>query len=37
LLVVESGKVSPEQLSEAINLIGEDKILGTILNKRNPV
>jgi len=37
LLVVESGKVSPEQLSEAINLIGEDKILGTILNKRNSV
>jgi len=37
LLVVESGKVSPEQLSEAINLIGEDKILGTILNKGNPV
>ena len=37
LLVVESGKVSPQQLSEAINLIGEDKILGTILNKRNSV
>jgi exopolysaccharide/PEP-CTERM locus tyrosine autokinase len=37
LLVVESGKVSPEQLSEAINLIGEEKILGTVLNKRNPL
>ena len=37
LLVVESGKVSHQQLSEAINLIGEDKILGTILNKRNSV
>jgi protein-tyrosine kinase len=37
LLVVESGKVSPQQLSEVINLVGEDKILGTILNKRNHV
>jgi len=36
LLVVESGKVSPQQLTEAIKLIGEDKILGTVLNKRNP-
>jgi len=36
LLVVESGKVSPQQLSEAINLAGEDKILGTVLNKRKP-
>jgi protein-tyrosine kinase len=37
LLVIESGKVSPLQLSEAMKLIGEDKILGTVLNKRNPV
>jgi protein-tyrosine kinase len=37
LLVVESGKVSPEQVSEAIKLIGEDKFLGTVLNKSNPV
>jgi protein-tyrosine kinase len=37
LLVVESGKVSPKQLSESINLIGDDKILGTVLNKGKPV
>jgi len=37
LLVVEAGKVSPKQLSESISLIGEDKILGTILNKGKPV
>ena len=36
LLVVEAGKVSPSQLSKSINLIGEDKILGTVLNKGNP-
>jgi len=37
LLVVEAGKVSPTQLSESINLIGDDKILGTVLNKGKPV
>jgi protein-tyrosine kinase len=36
LLVVEAGKVSPTQLSESINLIGDDKILGTVLNKGKP-
>jgi protein-tyrosine kinase len=36
LVVVEAGKVSPTQLSEAINLIGEEKILGTVLNRGKP-
>ena len=36
LVVVEAGKVSPSQLSEAINLIGEEKILGTVLNRGKP-
>jgi protein-tyrosine kinase len=36
LLVVEAGKVSPAQLSESINLLSEDKILGTVLNKGKP-
>ncbi|MCX5894768.1 MAG: polysaccharide biosynthesis tyrosine autokinase [Proteobacteria bacterium] len=37
LLVVESGKVSPQKVIEGVNLIGEHKILGTILNKGKPV
>lgn len=36
LLVVESGKVSPQKMSEAVKLLGEEKILGIILNKGNP-
>ena len=36
LLVVESGKVAPQALLEAVQLVGEEKILGTVLNKRNP-
>jgi exopolysaccharide/PEP-CTERM locus tyrosine autokinase len=36
LLVIESGKVAPQKMVEAISLVGEDKILGTILNKGRP-
>jgi len=36
LLVVESGKVAPQQLSDAIKLLGEEKILGIVFNKGNP-
>ncbi len=35
LLVVESGKVPPQKMSEAVKLLGEEKILGIILNKGN--
>jgi Mrp family chromosome partitioning ATPase len=36
LLVVESGKVAPQKLSDAIKLLGEEKILGTVFNKGKP-
>jgi hypothetical protein len=36
LLVVESGKVAPQKLSDAIKLLDEDKILGIVFNKGNP-
>jgi protein-tyrosine kinase len=36
LLVVESGKVAPQKLSDAIKLLGEEKILGIVFNKGNP-
>jgi len=35
LVVVESGKVAPQQLSDAIKLLGEEKILGIVFNKGN--
>ncbi len=35
LFVVESGRVQPQQLSESLNLLNTDKILGSILNKKN--
>ncbi len=37
LFVVESGRVKPQKVSEALNLLEENKILGTVLNKRSPV
>jgi len=36
LLVVESGKVAPQQLSDAIKRLGEEKILGIVFNKGKP-
>jgi protein-tyrosine kinase len=35
LFVIEAGRTAPEQVSEALDLLGEEKILGTILNKKN--
>jgi exopolysaccharide/PEP-CTERM locus tyrosine autokinase len=35
LFVIESGRVQPEKVLEALKLLEEDKILGTILNKRD--
>jgi non-specific protein-tyrosine kinase len=35
LFVIESGRVQPGKVLEALNLLEEDKILGTILNKRD--
>ncbi len=35
LFVIESGRTKPETVSEALNLLEQEKILGTVINKKN--